>query len=268
MLPEFKCLDVSSDNRTIVDQWITDTYTSDYRGLLSLAEYGTLLISIDVPEFIINTMRYENESIHEARERKYSKIELMKACLDPIREFTINHKVKANRIDVKYLSDAFWQTEFRIMAEGEYPSLTQIARHALGISPFPLKVDYINFEVPRNEIGNSDPGEITAVSSNTSHNNPIPELTGKEIVHLIPGQSKDIMSEELLVVEISKSLAISDGYDPMEEWEEFDRNAAATDMMTGDVSDDEIFPKFIRWEQYIPKAQRVYEVITPYLNKV
>ena len=53
-----------------------------------------------------------------------------------------------------------------------------------------------------------------------------------------------------MVERVARAMAVDDGYDPDETWEGFDRMAAATDMMFGGVSEDEIFPKFVRWREY------------------
>ena len=65
-----------------------------------------------------------------------------------------------------------------------------------------------------------------------------------------------------LIEAVARALATFDGYDPDETWEEFDRNAAATDMMVGGVSDDEIFPKRTMWKEYLGETASVMTAIT------
>lgn len=64
-----------------------------------------------------------------------------------------------------------------------------------------------------------------------------------------------------MVERVARALAANEGYDPDEMWEEFDRTAAATDMMCGGVSEDQIFLKFVRWREYEVQAKAAIRAV-------
>ena len=71
-----------------------------------------------------------------------------------------------------------------------------------------------------------------------------------------------------MVERVARALAANEGYDPDETWEEFDRNAAATDMMCGGVPDDQIFLKFVRWREYEVQALAAIRAVLEGLEPV
>jgi len=73
------------------------------------------------------------------------------------------------------------------------------------------------------------------------------------------------MTGDDLIEAVARALCIADGKNPDETWEEFDRTAAATQTMCGGVSDDEIFPKVIRWEEYKAPAHAALSAVWPHL---
>ena len=69
------------------------------------------------------------------------------------------------------------------------------------------------------------------------------------------------MTRDEIVELMAREKAKYAGYDPDETWEEFDRNAAATDFMCGGVPDDEIFPRYIRWKEYAAECDAILRAL-------
>ena len=76
------------------------------------------------------------------------------------------------------------------------------------------------------------------------------------------------MTDELLEA-VARKLAAASGYDPDETWEEFDRNAAATVTNCGDYEgwQDDVFPKFIRWHEFVPQAETALSLMQPEIDR-
>ena len=66
-----------------------------------------------------------------------------------------------------------------------------------------------------------------------------------------------------LVKKTAMELAKSNGHDPNEYWEDFDRNAAATITNFGDYEgwEQEVFPRTYRWQEYEHQATVVVDFI-------
>ena len=69
------------------------------------------------------------------------------------------------------------------------------------------------------------------------------------------------MTRDDIVELMAREKAKYTGYDPDETWEEFDRNAAATDFMCGGVPDDEIFPRYTRWKEYAAECDAILRAL-------
>lgn len=60
-----------------------------------------------------------------------------------------------------------------------------------------------------------------------------------------------------LIERAARELAVLNGHDPDEYWEDFDRNAAATVTSHGDYQgwEADVFPGTYRWQEYEPQAR-------------
>lgn len=67
------------------------------------------------------------------------------------------------------------------------------------------------------------------------------------------------------IEELARAMALSDGYDPDETWQEFDRCAALSMDYSGAPLDpdweNKVFPTFTRWAEYVPKAEAIAPII-------
>jgi hypothetical protein len=81
--------------------------------------------------------------------------------------------------------------------------------------------------------------------------------------------------EDALVEELARSLAVHDGYDPDETWQEFDRSAALSleySLEPGEQTtpewEEQVFPTFVRWKEYESKARAILPIVNSRLDAV
>lgn len=73
------------------------------------------------------------------------------------------------------------------------------------------------------------------------------------------------------IEELARAMALSDGYDPDETWQEFDRCAALSMDYSGAPLDpdweNKVFPTFTRWAEYVPKTEALAPIIDRWISE-